>query len=59
MTKLVLVLVISNILQSYFSNFDFEVHDIFEIEREGERDLFKPWEENSNRVLLWHGYPNA
>jgi hypothetical protein len=49
----------SNILQSYFSNFDFEVHDIFEIEREGERDLFKPWEENSNRVLLWHGYPNA
>eukprot|EP01116_Phalansterium_solitarium_P023164 TRINITY_DN7972_c0_g1_i1.p1 TRINITY_DN7972_c0_g1~~TRINITY_DN7972_c0_g1_i1.p1 ORF type:complete len:951 (+),score=393.50 TRINITY_DN7972_c0_g1_i1:135-2987(+) len=41
--------------RKYFSNFSFEVEDIFEIEREGERGRFQPWAKNDNRMLLWHG----
>jgi len=43
--------------RSYFSGFDLEVMDVFEIERQGERERFKNagWDNNHNRVLLWHG----
>lgn len=41
--------------KNYFSTFDFEVLDIFEIEREGEGQRFESWKENKNRLLLWHG----
>eukprot|EP01117_Protostelium_nocturnum_P006845 TRINITY_DN2453_c1_g2_i1.p1 TRINITY_DN2453_c1_g2~~TRINITY_DN2453_c1_g2_i1.p1 ORF type:complete len:925 (-),score=400.89 TRINITY_DN2453_c1_g2_i1:130-2904(-) len=39
----------------YFSNFGFEVEDIFEVDREGEEQRFDPWKDNHNRKLLWHG----
>jgi len=29
--------------------------DIFEIHRYGEEERFKPWKDDDNRVLLWHG----
>jgi len=38
-----------------FRTLDYEVEDIFEVEREGERERFRPWSTNSNRQLLWHG----
>jgi len=41
--------------KGYFSNWDFTVEDIFEIERENERKRFAPWSDNENRMLLWHG----
>jgi len=41
--------------KKYFTTFDFDVIDIFEIDREGEQGRFDPWAKNENRVLLWHG----
>ena len=32
-----------------------ELLDLFEVEREGESERFKPFAENPNRQLLWHG----
>ncbi|KYQ93045.1 poly(ADP-ribosyl)transferase [Tieghemostelium lacteum] len=54
---------IYDILKNYYLNshdqkyFDFkvEVEDIFSVEREGEKERFKPWDNNDNRQLLWHG----
>jgi len=40
---------------SFFRGWTFEIDDIFEIEREHERERYKPWSENGNRMLLWHG----
>eukprot|EP01106_Pelomyxa_sp_JSP_P014176 TRINITY_DN4438_c0_g1_i4.p1 TRINITY_DN4438_c0_g1~~TRINITY_DN4438_c0_g1_i4.p1 ORF type:complete len:591 (-),score=190.34 TRINITY_DN4438_c0_g1_i4:250-1878(-) len=39
----------------YFKTWGFKVDDIFEIERQGEKDRYKPWSANANRQLLWHG----
>ncbi|KAL6078683.1 Poly [ADP-ribose] polymerase 1 [Balamuthia mandrillaris] len=41
--------------RKYFRNFDLEVVDIFRIERHGNEETFKPWKDDSNRQLLWHG----
>jgi len=41
--------------KSYFSTFDFDVLDIFEIQRDGEKEKFQTWKDNQNRMLLWHG----
>jgi len=40
---------------AYFSLWDIEVLDIFEVERPQEIDRFKKWEDNHNKMLLWHG----
>ncbi|KAJ1148806.1 hypothetical protein NDU88_001632 [Pleurodeles waltl] len=53
----------ANIIKQYVKNthaathnaFDLEVVDIFKIEREGERQRYKPFTELHNRQLLWHG----
>lgn len=36
-------------------NFSSEVLDVFKIERNGELEHFKPWKNDENRKLLWHG----
>eukprot|EP01114_Cavostelium_apophysatum_P007265 TRINITY_DN1927_c0_g1_i1.p1 TRINITY_DN1927_c0_g1~~TRINITY_DN1927_c0_g1_i1.p1 ORF type:complete len:935 (-),score=347.88 TRINITY_DN1927_c0_g1_i1:64-2868(-) len=41
--------------KKYFSTFDLQVEDIFTIDREGEKERYKDWEKNENRMLLWHG----
>jgi poly [ADP-ribose] polymerase len=28
---------------------------LFELKRPGEEERFKPWKNNDNRMLLWHG----
>eukprot|EP01133_Synstelium_polycarpum_P000362 gene362-420_t len=35
--------------------FGLSVEDIFTVAREGEHERFKPWEQNDNKLLLWHG----
>ncbi|XP_075060451.1 poly [ADP-ribose] polymerase 1 [Mixophyes fleayi] len=35
--------------------YDLEIVDIFKIEREGERQRYKPFKQLNNRQLLWHG----
>ncbi|KAM5163073.1 poly [ADP-ribose] polymerase 1 [Mantella aurantiaca] len=35
--------------------YELEILDIFKIEREGERQRYKPFKELHNRQLLWHG----
>jgi poly [ADP-ribose] polymerase len=40
---------------SFFKGWTFAIDDIFEIEREGELERFRPWADNPNRALLWHG----
>lgn len=37
------------------TTYSLELVDLWEVEREGEADRFKPFEQNSNRMLLWHG----
>ncbi|XP_054618362.1 poly [ADP-ribose] polymerase 1 [Dunckerocampus dactyliophorus] len=37
------------------NTYTLEVEDIFKINREGERQRFRPFEELHNRQLLWHG----
>uniref|UniRef100_A0A7S4KI53 Poly [ADP-ribose] polymerase n=1 Tax=Guillardia theta TaxID=55529 RepID=A0A7S4KI53_GUITH len=37
------------------STYTTELMDLFEIEREGEKDRFAPFAKDSNRKLLWHG----
>jgi len=39
----------------YFSSFNPKVEDIFEVERDGEKDRYSSWTESENRMLLWHG----
>lgn len=41
--------------RNWFSHMRFEVEDIFEVEREGEKERFAPWANNHNKMLLWHG----
>ncbi|XP_068088920.1 poly [ADP-ribose] polymerase 1 isoform X2 [Hyperolius riggenbachi] len=51
------------ILQEYVKNthaethnaYELEVVDIFKIEREGEKQRYRPFKELHNRQLLWHG----
>ncbi|XP_069464784.1 poly [ADP-ribose] polymerase 1 [Ambystoma mexicanum] len=53
----------ANLIKQYVKNthaathnaYDLEVIDIFKIEREGERQRYKPFTELHNRQLLWHG----
>ncbi|XP_063775031.1 poly [ADP-ribose] polymerase 1 [Pseudophryne corroboree] len=53
----------ANIIRQYVKNthaethnaYDLEVIDIFKIEREGERQRYKPFKQLNNRQLLWHG----
>uniref|UniRef100_A0A6P8QEZ4 Poly [ADP-ribose] polymerase n=1 Tax=Geotrypetes seraphini TaxID=260995 RepID=A0A6P8QEZ4_GEOSA len=53
----------AKILKQYVKNthaathntYDLEIVDIFKIEREGERQRYKPFQELHNRKLLWHG----
>ncbi|XP_029448906.1 poly [ADP-ribose] polymerase 1 [Rhinatrema bivittatum] len=53
----------AKILEQYVKNthaathntYDLEIVDIFKIEREGERQRFRPFQELHNRQLLWHG----
>ncbi|KAK2950780.1 putative poly ADP-ribose polymerase 2 [Blattamonas nauphoetae] len=35
------------------------IQDIFELEREGEKERFQPWADNKNRMLLYHGSRRA
>ncbi|XP_018423552.1 PREDICTED: poly [ADP-ribose] polymerase 1 [Nanorana parkeri] len=35
--------------------YDLEILDIFKIEREGEKQRYKPFKQLNNRQLLWHG----
>jgi hypothetical protein len=37
------------------SSYSLELIDLFEIERDGEEERFRPFEMNHNRMLLWHG----
>ena len=37
------------------SSYDLEVLDIFEVNRHGEDARFSKFEDNENRMLLWHG----
>lgn len=39
----------------YFSSLKVIVEDIFEVDREGEGERFKEFEDAKNRTLLWHG----
>lgn len=36
-------------------NYDLEIVDIFKVDRNGERNRFKPFAKMHNRKLLWHG----
>ncbi|XP_030051590.1 poly [ADP-ribose] polymerase 1 isoform X2 [Microcaecilia unicolor] len=57
----------AKILNQYVKNthatthntYDLEIVDIFRIEREGERQRYKPFQELNNRKLLWHGSRNT
>ncbi|PRP82587.1 hypothetical protein PROFUN_04892 [Planoprotostelium fungivorum] len=40
---------------NYFGYLKIQVMDIFEVDRQGEEERFKDWEEAKNRYLLWHG----
>ncbi|ORZ20606.1 Poly polymerase [Absidia repens] len=33
----------------------YEITSLFEVQRQGERDRYEPFENNANRKLLWHG----
>uniref|UniRef100_A0A8C5PLH5 Poly [ADP-ribose] polymerase n=1 Tax=Leptobrachium leishanense TaxID=445787 RepID=A0A8C5PLH5_9ANUR len=37
------------------NTYELEILDIFEIDREGEKQRFKPFKQLHNRQLLWHG----
>ncbi|XP_063300132.1 poly [ADP-ribose] polymerase 1 [Pelobates fuscus] len=37
------------------NNYELEIVDIFKIDREGERQRYKPFKQLHNRQLLWHG----
>jgi poly [ADP-ribose] polymerase 1 len=37
------------------TTYSLELVDLWEVEREGEAERFKPFEHNSNRMMLWHG----
>ena len=41
------------------STYSLKLLDLFEIEREGEKERFAPFADNKNRMLLWHGSRRA
>lgn len=53
----------ANIIHQYVKNthaethntYELEILDIFKIEREGEKQRYKPFKQLHNRQLLWHG----
>ncbi|XP_074845976.1 poly [ADP-ribose] polymerase 1 [Carettochelys insculpta] len=46
---------VKNTHASTHNAYDLEVVDIFDIEREGEHQRYKPFKQLHNRQLLWHG----
>uniref|UniRef100_H3A085 Poly [ADP-ribose] polymerase n=1 Tax=Latimeria chalumnae TaxID=7897 RepID=H3A085_LATCH len=46
---------VSNTHAATHNAYDLEVLDIFKIEREGESQRYKPFQQLHNRQLLWHG----
>nr|UYS55296.1 poly-ADP-ribose polymerase I [Physella acuta] len=37
------------------NTYDLEIVDVLKVVREGEKQMFKPFKELNNRMLLWHG----
>jgi poly [ADP-ribose] polymerase len=46
---------ITNTHAKTHANYTLDLLDCFDIQREGEAERYKPFADNSNRMLLWHG----
>ena len=46
---------ITNSMKEEIKNSKFQVHNIYSIDRQQERDRVSKWDKYDNRMLLWHG----